>query len=486
MAKFCGKCGSPLDESGACPKCDAQKVIETEKTTAADEVYAQPAYEAAPGVQPIEAPAPAKKGIPKKPIIIAAAAVAVIGVLVFCAFFFHWFGLGKSGGGIATSQQQSFVKTSYGNVYSGLNISEVSEEPANIDDMTITSGDEALKLYSTSVAKDGDTFYGRNGSNRDLVKMTVKGKNSGEIEPWVSEEQLKNSVLGSDGGKRYAYDIGRFFADGDYIYGYVAGSADFMASHYELNYRLFRISKSGDTIEFVGDESVRAYEFVESDGWIYYVDNGYTYEGGKPDYDTSRVGIYKIKTDGSGKTKLSGDFEGEKGSYKDRNYGNAAALTVSGSKLYFLDLTSGESRLARMSLDGSDAEILTPEKAGKYTIDEKNDVIYYIATDYYNVSMDVKKLCKLDLGTKEAEVCENVQVATIFYSMTYDDGYLYFDCDGTVMNGKYKRFNVSSGELQRIKYTDNRKVEYDDFGFEKVIGDGSRTVCWESTGSDKI
>ena len=446
MAKFCGKCGSPLDESGACPKCDAQIVIKTEKTTAADEVYAQPAYEAAPGVQPIEAPAPAKKGIPKKPIIIAAAAVAVIGVLVFCAFFFHWFGLGKSGGGIATSQQQSFVKTSYGNVYSGLNISEVSEEPANIDDMTITSGDEALKLYSTSVAKDGDTFYGRNGSNRDLVKMTVKGKNSGEIEPWVSEEQLKNSVLGSDGGKRYAYDIGGFFADGDYIYGYVAGSADFMASHYDLNYRLFRISKSGDTIEFVGDESVRAYEFVESDGWIYYVDNGYTYESGRPDYDTSRVGIYKIKTDGSGKTKLSGDFEGEKGSYKDRNYGNAAALTVSGSKLYFLDLTSG----------------------------------------YYNVSMDVKKLCKLDLGTKEVEVCENVQVATIFYSMTYDDGYLYFDCDGTVMNGKYKRFSVSSGELQRIKYTDNRVVEYDDYGFEKVVGDGGRTVCWESTGSDKI
>ena len=215
MAKFCGKCGSPLDESGVCPKCDAQKVIKTEKTTAADEVYAQPAYEAAPGVQPIEAPAPAKKGIPKKPIIIAAAAVAVIGVLVFCAFFFHWFGLGKSGGGIATSQQQSFVKTSYGNVYSGLNISEVSEEPANIDDMTITSGDEALKLYSTSVAKDGDTFYGRNGSNRDLVKMTVKGKNSGEIEPWVSEEQLKNSVLKVDGNVGYEYAYGNFIADGD-------------------------------------------------------------------------------------------------------------------------------------------------------------------------------------------------------------------------------------------------------------------------------
>ena len=139
-----------------------------------------------------------------------------------------------------------------------------------------------------------------------------------------------------------------------------------------------------------------------------------------------------------------------------------------------------------MSLDGSGAEILTREKAGKYTIDEKNDVIYYIATDYYNVSMDVKTLCKLDLGTKEVEVCENVQVATLFYSMTYDDGYLYFDCDGTVMNGKYKRFNVSSGELQRIKYTDNRVVEYDDYGFEKVVGDGGRTVCWESTGSDKI
>ena len=32
MAKFCGKCGSPLDENGVCRKCGASVLTEADKT----------------------------------------------------------------------------------------------------------------------------------------------------------------------------------------------------------------------------------------------------------------------------------------------------------------------------------------------------------------------------------------------------------------------------------------------------------------------
>lgn len=31
MAKFCGKCGSPLDKNGLCPKCDVYNSNETKE-----------------------------------------------------------------------------------------------------------------------------------------------------------------------------------------------------------------------------------------------------------------------------------------------------------------------------------------------------------------------------------------------------------------------------------------------------------------------
>ena len=274
----CMKCGSPLNESGMCPKCSPREVNDTEKTVSAETFFARQAYEPAQ----VAAPAPnawqdaaiaPKKGFSKKPIIIAAAAAVVIGALAFCAFFFHWFGLGKSGGSgdsIITSQQQAYVKTSYGKISNKMNLNELAEEPKKVDELFVWSDDgETVNLFSSSLAQEGDTFYGGDGDQiSKLVRITVTGKNSAKIEPWVSKEQLNNSVLGYKG--TFAYDIGYFAVDGDYIYGSVVGDLDYFAIHPELNYRVFRIDKSGSKIEFVGDESVRAKEMIVKDGWIYY------------------------------------------------------------------------------------------------------------------------------------------------------------------------------------------------------------------------
>ena len=295
MAKFCGKCGSPLDENGVCRKCGASVLTEADKT----------------GKNPFHdsASAPKKKGFQKK-IIIAAAAVVVIGALVFCAFFFHWFGLGaQSKKDIVTSQGKACFDTSYGKYYRDINIEGIGTED-KIPDGTLVDDELKKVTLLPSFAQDGDTFYGKHEISEQLCKFTVTGKDTAcKVEQWVSEEQLKNSVLKVDGNVGYEYAYGNFIADGDYVYNRVNSYKSKEKERYGLNYRIFRISKSGDTIEFVGDENVRASDFVVSDGWVYYVDNGYTVMDDKVKLDETRIGIYKIKADGSEKTKLEKDIQ---------------------------------------------------------------------------------------------------------------------------------------------------------------------------------
>ena len=480
MAKFCGKCGSPLNESGMCPKCSPREVNDTEKTVSAETFFARQAYEPAQ----VAAPAPnawqdaaiaPKKGFSKKPIIIAAAAAVVIGALAFCAFFFHWFGLGKSGGSgdsIITSQQQAYVKTSYGKISNKMNLNELAEEPKKVDELFVWSDDgETVNLFSSSLAQEGDTFYGGDGDQiSKLVRITVTGKNSAKIEPWVSKEQLNNSVLGYKG--TFAYDIGYFAVDGDYIYGSVVGDLDYFAIHPELNYRVFRIDKSGSKIEFVGDESVRAKEMIVKDGWIYYVDNGYSRNDTYSTNDYSRAGLYKIKTDGSGKTKLFGEYD-ESSDMNRVTEGCVGGLTLFGDKLYFMNLYDEKSLVCRMNPDGSSLETLSDRGARCFTIDSSENKLYYITGEYLHMSPNPEQLCVLDLDSKNNSVIYGKISSDNHISV--DEGYVYFS---TNMK-EDRRIDVNSAAAQYVFYNDTRKLEYDDFGFEKVVGDGEQTYCWK-------
>ena len=89
MPKFCGKCGSPLDENGLCPKCaPTQKEIRFETDAVEYDHMEEPIQNEIKENIQIEQPLPKKKKNKLGPIIIAAAAVAVVGALAFCAFFF--------------------------------------------------------------------------------------------------------------------------------------------------------------------------------------------------------------------------------------------------------------------------------------------------------------------------------------------------------------------------------------------------------------
>ena len=198
MAKFCGKCGSPLDENGLCPKCDAAKAAE-ENTTS--EALTQPQPAAVPTVSGTDGkPEKPKKKFPVKAVVIAAAALAVIGALAACAFIFHWFGLGGSSdpsdssdsnssqsGAVITSQWQLFHPSSYGKI-SYFNLDLVTNTVQSEKDLSVTNenGDQIFTGYH--LAKDGDTFYGRYGDRDGIYKITVTGEKSATtetLETWI-------------------------------------------------------------------------------------------------------------------------------------------------------------------------------------------------------------------------------------------------------------------------------------------------------------
>ena len=75
MAKFCGRCGSPLNENGFCPNCNVQPILKTERVMAADESFQETPqntsqYKAQPvepeACQPQDASAPVSEAKPKK------------------------------------------------------------------------------------------------------------------------------------------------------------------------------------------------------------------------------------------------------------------------------------------------------------------------------------------------------------------------------------------------------------------------------------
>ena len=467
MAKFCGRCGSPLNENGKCPNCDTAHVIQPEKTQAADAQFAQPVPENA--WQPQQTPAPAPKKKSKLSVFIIIAAAVVLGILVFCAFFFHWFGLGKSGGsnGVVTSQRKAIITTSYGTFHStkGLNLAnkdgwdyQNNREEARkmVLGFTDESGD-IREANLTMMAQDGDDFYGTEPDNyNSLYHCRAIDDQNGEKEVWFSEEQLKNSCikLGES-----SFRLNYFIADGDYVYANIYPYPEFIASQKDMNERIVKLGKDGKTVEFVGDGSIRALEFVVRDGWIYYVDNGFVYDG-EIRYDANNIGLYKVKTDGSEKTLLWKDFSGK----AEDAMGNAQNLSLCGDHLYFLDISKGadSSPLCRIKLDGSGFETLSSHSVYTYTIDPGSNTVYYITGCYTTAyASKAESVVKLDLDSKKEEtICNGKLDISNDPNIAYCDGCLYLYFQRHLINLDSKLKETSGGnayaDLGKITLADSK------------------------------
>ena len=486
MPKFCGKCGSPLDENGLCPKCaPTQKEIRFETDAVEYDHMEEPIQNEIKENIQIEQPLPKKKKSKLVPIIIAAAAVAVVGALVFCAFFFHWFGLGaeekKNGNSddkiISSPAHTSFVKTDNGLLYSKYFIDKVTADFKDADNVSLKyDSGKTVRLEGTG--RDGDTFYGKNGyAEGSWNKYTLESDGNCNSETWVSDETLSSSVLKyGDSERSYiATDIGGFMVDGDWVYAKVVGH---YYSHKELNYRVIRASKDGKKIEFVGGEDVRAVDFVVNDGWIYYADNGYVCEGNLFSFDYSRVGIYKMKTDGSEKTRIFDKFD-EMDRDKYYKSGNAFFLTIYNGKLYFCDLSDNSSRIASINLDGSDYRQLSSEGAKLFTIDADNNEIYYQVGNALEHSPDPTEMKKMKAdGSSEQRFSDRLFTDYTFNFKVYD-GYLYVVCNDVL---KYVRIDLS-GDNAQIMETKAPEQTIDENGFAKV--EGTFKVRWKPLESDK-
>ena len=479
MAKFCGKCGSPLNEQGLCPNCAPAPAAPPAETV--------PEQSYQPVVPAENTPAPKKKKLPLVPVIIAAA-VVVVGALVACAFIFHWFGLGKDGKAGArdsyiSTQTQAFMRTSHGKVFGRYNIDQITGDEKNVSSIMVFDLDDNtnIKNISYRMGRDGDTFYGIEGDNNsEWRKVTVTGENTAKREVWVSEDALNNSVLAFEG--TYVRDVGYFSVDGDYVYASVVGDAEYFAIHTELNYRIIRADKDGKNIEFVGDEDVRASEFVVRDGWIYYVDNGYRLNGGKISFDIDCAGIYKVKTDGSGKTRIFDKIEKDKvDTSDDTRHNNAGGLTLCGDRLYFCDLSDGSSRLASIDLDGGDYK-RCDLSVEVFTLDPGNNKAYCIEGNFDKASPDKHTLYEVDLESGSSKSME-LEIRNSRSGMTIDGGYLYI-CDMSrafrFEDRGYYRVSLSDFKVQSAEITEMepRWVEKDEMGFQKEIHNAVYGVHW--------
>lgn len=514
MVKFCGVCGSQLNESGVCPKCGSAEQDPLTNEEPANVVYPRHKTVAAD----IGDTAAEKKNEDKLLIITAVMlALCVLSGGVFAAFSFNWFGLGKAvkgpaGKGAAASaaadnsralpdepydepddsenvyfqaQPQAFVRSSYGKITGGLNLNLIHGAPCPEEQALIrTSGGKSISLQS-DMASDGDVFYGFVNGGDDLRKVTLTGATSAYDEVWASAETMKNSVLGYsyEGEPAYAKDLENFTVDGDYVYARVAAHDTYREKHKALNYRLVKINKDSGIIELVGGENVRATCFLISEGWIYYADNGYTYSVEKNEYSYSerRVGLYKMRTDGSGKVLLSGSFSGYKGDFEGEQIGNAGGLSLCGGKLYYLFLENGKSFLWRMNTDGTQNERVSDISADNYAIDIRENTVFLRSGTYGAASSAEHSLYRLDLNTKASQPM-NIKLRANTNRMTVSGGYLYVDdCFRDFENKRLTRIYIKNdnNSVQCLLKRSYSKIAPDaETGLEKRIEEKSPEYRW--------
>ncbi len=153
-----------------------------------------------------------------------------------------------------------------------------------------------------------------------------------------------------------------------------------------VGYFIFgRNNKVGNSIG-----NIRNYGYATLQGnWIYYV---------APSEDSSKIGIYKVKTNGSGKKELY------------MNDADILSLNVCGNYLYFIGVGAEsfseedeiDNKIYKMKLDGSDLQVINDNEFNNncYEIYVINNSVYYIGVD-----ANIYKM-KLD-GSDKSVVTEN-------------------------------------------------------------------------------
>ncbi len=465
MDYYCGKCGTPLNENGLCPKCQLLP-NHTSTQTISDNNN--------------------KKRKSKTLLIVSIvlAAILLVSGVVACLFCFDVFSTSIENEITA----HSLVITQDDHVYfsgcgSLIDISN-DEQP-----MLLTTFDDnqTLGLLSDKSAYDGENIYSLISDHREIYKQTINGDGFATQEIFVNEQSLKDAFtnkLGTDViNPASIHDLS--ICD-NYLCFFFAPSLEFAVSDSDVAYKIGKINLDTKEIDFFDD--IHASALAAKDGWIYYFDNGYTYNTSNNTYTTNSniFGIYKMRIDGSENQLLLDGFEQDSSDMNDSSL-LCNDFQIYDDYLYFTDDSKeGQSRVCRIMLDGSQKEYLTKEGAYNYTVDINNNKVYY-STGLFNMAdEDARTVYEVSMET--GDETELFKVTGNREFTVYDD-YLYisdmyqfisFTKDGVLPCGK--RYNLTNGSAETLYGKKEFEIQFDPNtgSYDIIGGDNTPVYYWET------
>lgn len=464
MSKYCQNCGAKMDDNAIfCSGCGCKvnEIVENKKTIQQPVQTPLPQQQVSNLEQP-NIPNQPKKKSKKKPIIISVVAVVLVVALAFGGFTLY----GKFFNN-KTVDECGVINKDGKNIYFGYQPFELGSDGSSISTIDIVGVRENIQDIGIPPRStyDGDTIYYI--SEGDLLKMTYdKGKFKSSI--WVDTDVISNNDTLSYKENDNLHNINNLqYADG-YVYFNTIAVRTYLKDSYSRANRMGRISKDGKTIEMLSD-SIHATNYTIYDGWIYYFDNGFEYSSDKiydsaNDFSQERVGIYRAKIDGSNIEKLYSNQYDNNENMNDMAFGGNALcsnIKIVDNYIYFIDRSkNGQGKICRIDKDGSNYLVISDNSATSYTINEEDNVLYYVLdtsfSKVYENKVYEKKIYekKIDDSSKDKELMKCI---TTDSWLQYYDNCLYLFYYGFNRENAGQRYNFEKGKMEIIHDTQSQK-----------------------------
>jgi len=457
MSKYCQNCGTQMDDNAMfCSNCGFKVVDFTENQ---QQVQQNQTQQQVQGInynqgyyQQQNANLVPKKKSKKKPIIISVVAVVLAAILAFGGFTLY----GKFFNN-KTVDECGVINKDGKNIYFGYQPFELGSDGSSISTIDIVGVREDIQDIGIPRRStyDGDTIYYI--SEGDLLKMTYdKGKFKSSI--WVDTDVISNNDTLSSKENDNLHNIDNLkYADG-YAYFNTIAVSTYLKDSYSRANRMGRISKDGKTIEMLSD-SIHATNYTIYDGWIYYFDNGFEYSSDKiydsaNDFSQERVGIYRAKIDGSNIEKLYSNQYDNNENMNDMAFsGNALCsnIKIVDNYIYFIDRSkNGQGKICRIDKDGSNYLVISDNSATSYTINEEDNVLYYVLDTSFSKVYEKK----IDDSSKDKELMKCI---TTDSWLQYYDNCLYLFYYGFNRENAGQRYNFEKGKMEIIHDTQSQK-----------------------------
>lgn len=284
------------------------------------------------------------------------------------------------------------------------------------------------------------------------------------------EITINSDAFADEYGSKLIYDLK---TDGQYLYFIIKPSMDYMSAvSKDSLYKIGKMSFDGKEVDWY---DVVASSYTIDDGYIYYFNNGYTFDGDSYSFNFENSGLYKMKLDGSGKELMYNDFETESDTKNQLYFYNLNDMKVYGDYLYFANYSSqGENKVCRIKRDGSDFETVSKNSAYSLSFDTENNKLYYVGRSD-TTGLAKRKCYEISLDTfDETELFEiSINEPDVYYYnnylyLNYADTALAADISSVMIGERYDTVN----QKLELLYGHYNKQELEDGIFTTIKYDG--------------